>query len=116
MSICCICFGKNKKNKVENDNTSIKKTSSEHYQALLKEYDYKSTNSVDTSKQSLEMCHESPDDYPINHIILPQKNSLSPNISNLYHPCKEAFQSCSELVLSKFSSFDVLSELEQSND
>ena len=114
MSACCFCFGKNK-NKIEDEEVSLKKTYSEHYQSLIKEYD-SSAKSLEASKPESETNLENATDSSSNSVIPDRKGSTNSNLLNLYLPSKEEFCPCSELVLSKYSNFEMLLELEANSD
>lgn len=119
MSSCCFCFGKNKKNSVD-DEVSLRKNSSDHYQVLIQDSEKKSLKTEDGEYKDTDVQVENATDVSSNPLLSEHKHSLHysshSNFVNLYFPSREPFLPCSELVSSQFANFEMLFELEASTD
>ena len=119
MSNCCFCFGKSKK-ALADDQVSLRKTPSDHYQMLIPEAEHETVNSLEGSRVSSEAQPETATDASSSLHTSERRNSASytgqNNALQLYLPSMERFAPCSELVAAQAENFEMLFCLESSTD
>ncbi|OMJ72103.1 hypothetical protein SteCoe_29530 [Stentor coeruleus] len=117
MSACCFCFSKSRD--PQTTGPLIKRDPEDHYLLFIQDPELKFTRkSLDSTKPGLETPLESLPDTSSLQVkqSVESIHSVQSNISLLYFPSNDGFLPCSDIVASKFSSFDKILDLEASSD